>query len=248
MTANVDRLVTMSGVVPTRTAVKELVKARRISVEWRAAIANAVPEIVEHPGARVNLNSQRVLLDGRPLPTPPPAKYILFQKPAGCLTTRTIDTHKSKRRPSVMDVIARSDQQGLVDHTVKPVGRLDCESEGLLIFTNDGRFSKILTHPDAAISKQYLTIVNGRRLPKHVDRPTLGNLRQLVETGVQLGASTDFVRAEKVQILNPSCVMEQRGWYWDASCQDCLSITLREGKYREGMFYFLIWNGDCSGF
>jgi pseudouridine synthase len=77
--------------------------------------------------------------------------YILMNKPTGYLTTMS-DPH---RRPTVVKLLPR------LDVTVKPCGRLDQDTEGLLIFTNDGLLAQRLTHPRYGVEKEYLATVEG---------------------------------------------------------------------------------------
>jgi pseudouridine synthase len=77
--------------------------------------------------------------------------YILMNKPAGYLTTMS-DPH---RRPTVLKLLPR------LDVVVKPCGRLDQDTEGLLIFTNDGLFAQRLTHPRYGVEKEYVATLEG---------------------------------------------------------------------------------------
>ncbi|HHO52470.1 MAG TPA: rRNA pseudouridine synthase [Deltaproteobacteria bacterium] len=90
-----------------------------------------------------------VRIDGRPLPPEPPLVYYLLYKPRGVITGRG----DPEGRPSVFD-----DLQG-VAHRVEPVGRLDFDTEGALLLTNDGDLAHALTHPTRGIPKRYLAKV-----------------------------------------------------------------------------------------
>ena len=77
--------------------------------------------------------------------------YLMLNKPAGYLTTR----RDERGRPTVMDLVAD------LPDTIYPVGRLDLETEGLLLFTNDGDFAYRLLHPSHEVEKTYLAWVQG---------------------------------------------------------------------------------------
>jgi 23S rRNA pseudouridine2605 synthase len=98
-------------------------------------------------GAKVDHGDQ-VLLDGAPVLLPQEHTYLAFNKPSGYLTTLSDD----RGRPTVSDLMP--DVPGLV-----PAGRLDYETTGLLILTNDGEFAHHITHPSKEIEKEYLVTV-----------------------------------------------------------------------------------------
>jgi pseudouridine synthase len=126
-----------SGVASRRGA-EELIRSGRVTVDGvRAGLATLV-----RPGARVEL-------DGRPVAPEPPA-YVLLHKPAGVVTTAR-DPHG---RPTVV---------GLVGHPrrVVPVGRLDADTTGLLLLTNDGQLAHRLAHPRYGVEKVYEAEVRG---------------------------------------------------------------------------------------
>ena len=77
--------------------------------------------------------------------------YYMFNKPVGCVTARRDDTH-----PTVMDYF-----KDLNNEKLSPVGRLDLETEGLLLITDDGRWNQLMTHPDHKKEKCYEFFVLG---------------------------------------------------------------------------------------
>lgn len=95
-------------------------------------------------GATVSVDD-RVLLDGAPVSLPQRRTYLAFNKPSGYLTTLRDD----RGRPTVSELMP--DVPGLV-----PAGRLDYDTTGLLILTNDGAFANHITHPSTEIEKEYL--------------------------------------------------------------------------------------------
>jgi 23S rRNA pseudouridine2605 synthase len=131
-------------------------------VDGRVTVNGDVPVL----GRRVDPTVDRVELDGVPLPVRPGLVHYLVNKPAGVVTT-VEDPHG---RPTVLSLVP-------ADTRVFPVGRLDMDSEGLLILTNDGELTHRLTHPSFGVPKEYLVQVEGE--------PTSGEVRRLRE-GVEL--------------------------------------------------------------
>src|SRR5216117_3229142 len=92
---------------------------------------------VREPGAKADIQRDDIRVDGRRVKAPQVHRYILLNKPRGYVTTRS----DPQRRPTVMDLLTD------VREYVYPVGRLDYESEGLVLLTNDGELAARLTHP-----------------------------------------------------------------------------------------------------
>ena len=92
-----------------------------------------------------------ILLDGKPLPSKGESLYIMLNKPKGYVTTM----QDEKGRKNVTELIADCGAR------VYPVGRLDMDSEGLLLFTNDGEFANTLMHPKHEVKKTYRVLVKG---------------------------------------------------------------------------------------
>jgi 23S rRNA pseudouridine2605 synthase len=129
-----------SGAAPSRRKAEALISAGRVEVNGRIARLgeSAAP-------------TDRVLLDGQPVELPEEHVYLALDKPAGYLTTLKDD----RGRPTVTELVPE-DVPGLV-----PVGRLDADTTGLLLLTNDGRFAHRVAHPTGGIEKEYeLTLQN----------------------------------------------------------------------------------------
>lgn len=122
----------------------ELVMAGRVQINGVRA----------SPGARVAVTRDRVSVDGVPLPVAPGLVYYLVNKPAGVVCTAQ-DPHG---RPTVTSLVPREPR-------VFSVGRLDADSEGLVILTNDGDLAQALTHPSYGVEKEYLVEVEGTPSP-----------------------------------------------------------------------------------
>jgi pseudouridine synthase len=139
--------------IASRRAAEELIVAGRVRV-------NGAPA---HLGQRVDPAKDAVEVDGSPVPVAPGLRHYLLNKPAGTVTT-TDDEHG---RPTVMDLIGEGER-------LWPVGRLDVDSEGALIVTNDGELTNRLTHPRYGVPKTYLAEVRGRVAPRDVRRLVSG--------------------------------------------------------------------------
>jgi 23S rRNA pseudouridine2605 synthase len=140
----------------SRRACEELIADDRVTVNGEAAGL----------GRRVDPGRDRVAVDGVPVPVRPGLVYYLLNKPPRVVTTAS----DPQGRRTVLDLIPSEPR-------VFPVGRLDYETEGLLLLTNDGDLAHGLTHPSRGVPKAYLAEVSGV--------PSRGELRRLRE-GVEL--------------------------------------------------------------
>ena len=121
---------------------------------------------IAHIGQRVNRDKDELSFDGVPLRVNPELVYYLLHKPKGVIST----ANDPQGRKTVIDLVP-------VEPRVYPVGRLDKDTEGLLLITNDGDLTYRLTHPSQGVEKEYLV-----ELSQKVSR---GNLRRLRE-GIEL--------------------------------------------------------------
>jgi len=130
-----------AGAAPSRRKAEEIISSGRVRVNDRTATL----------GEGVRPGEDRVLLDGRPVQLPLSHAYLALNKPPGYLTAMS-DPHG---RPTVADLMPKGNP-GLV-----PVGRLDADTTGLLLLTNDGRLAHRIAHPSSEIEKEYrLTLAN----------------------------------------------------------------------------------------
>ena len=127
--------------------------SRRTAESWIRAGRVRVNGAVCTLGASADPDADRIEVDGVPLPPPPGKKYLMLNKPRGYVTTLSDE----KGRKNVSELVADCGGR------VYPVGRLDLNSEGLLIMTNDGEFANRLMHPSREIEKTYLVWVSGWR-------------------------------------------------------------------------------------
>ena len=139
----------------SRRACEDLIAAGRVAVDGETAVL----------GRRVDVTRDVVSLDGVPLPVLPGLVHYLLHKPAGTVTT----ARDPFGRATVLELVPGTPR-------VFPVGRLDADSEGLLVLTNDGALAQRLTHPSFGVEKEYLVETEGvasagalRRLRQGVD-------------------------------------------------------------------------------
>ena len=133
----------------SRRACEEFIREGRVCVDGRVA----------ELGNRVDPARQIISVDGKLTPTAPAAVYYLLNKPDGVVTT----AYDPQGRPTVLDLVQSPVR-------IFPVGRLDMNTEGLIILTNDGRLAHLLTHPSADVAKEYLVRVEGDPSPAAIRR------------------------------------------------------------------------------
>ena len=142
MKERLHKLMARAGVA-SRRASEELILAGRVAVNG---------EVVRELGIKVDPASDLVAVDGRLIHGPEQHAYYILHKPRGVLTTVRDD----RGRRTVMEFLQA------VSERVYPVGRLDYDSEGLLILTNDGRLANRLMHPRYQVPKFYMVKVAGQ--------------------------------------------------------------------------------------
>ncbi|HEC09943.1 MAG TPA: rRNA pseudouridine synthase [Acidimicrobiales bacterium] len=130
--------------VASRRAVEDMIRQGRIRVDGEPA----------HLGQRVDISDARITVDGVPVPVAPGLVYRLLNKPSGVVTT----ADDPQGRAKVIDLVPGEPR-------VVPVGRLDMDTEGLLLLTNDGELVHRLTHPSFGVDKEYLAQVEGNPRP-----------------------------------------------------------------------------------
>ncbi len=140
MIQRLQKILSEYGVASRREA-ERMIEAGRVSVNGTVAMLgqSADPEV------------DAILLDGKPLKNRPEKRYLMLNKPRGYVTT----LHDERGRKDVSALVADCGVR------VYPVGRLDMDSEGLLLFTNDGELANRLMHPKGEANKTYLVTVSG---------------------------------------------------------------------------------------
>jgi len=181
--------------IASRRAAETLIAQGRVTVNGRT---------VSEPGSKADPAGDDIRVDGRRVKSAEPLRYLLLHKPRGYVTTRS----DPSRRPTVIDLI-----RGVREY-VYPVGRLDYESEGLLLLTNDGDLAAGLTHPRHGLEREYEAWVLGQP-----DEHDLERLRR--------GVVIDDRRTAPATV---SVAHHGRGRH---AGDTLLSITIREGRNRQ---------------
>ena len=140
MKERLQKILSARGVASRRQA-EEMIADGRILVNGQLAML----------GDTADADMDEITVDGRPLPSPQKLVYIMLHKPKGYVTTLSDE----KGRPDAAQLVADCGVR------VYPVGRLDMDSEGLLLFTNDGEFANRLMHPKHEVNKTYEVTVDG---------------------------------------------------------------------------------------
>lgn len=122
-------------------------KAEQMILEGRVTCNGQVSNV----GDTADVQLDQILVDGKPLPSIQKHIYIMLHKPRGFVTTLSDEKGRKNAAMLVQDCGVR----------VYPVGRLDMDSEGLLLFTNDGEFANLLMHPKHEVHKRYTVYVDG---------------------------------------------------------------------------------------
>lgn len=162
---------------------------------------------VTEQGTRINPDTDLILVDNKPVRATSRQIYLLLHKPVGYVST----ARDPQGRPTVLDLLPPE----LRALRVYPVGRLDIDTSGLLLLTNDGDFALHLTHPRYSIQKHYRALVKG-----WLSESSLQALRNGVTIVEDQGRSHTTVPAE-IRVLRkegPDC--------W-------LSLTIHEGRKRQ---------------
>ena len=177
--------------VASRRRCDELISEGRVRV-------NAV--VVKKMGIKINPETDIVAVDGRPIRLKGDLVYYMMNKPVGYITS----VKDPQGRKTVMELLPA------INKRVYPVGRLDYNTSGLLLFTNDGEITQKLMHPSFEFGKTYMVVIKG-----DITEQELQKLRD----GVDIG---DFVtsKAEVKKISN-------------LNNQSSIQITIHEGKNRQ---------------
>lgn len=146
----VQKILASAGIASRRKS-EELISQGRVTVNGRIVVL----------GEKADPESDAIKVDGKRLKPRPQARYLLLNKPRGCLST----VSDPEKRPTVMDFIPVGLHRGL-----HPVGRLDFNTEGLLLLTTDGDWSQRVAHPSHGCTKTYEVKVKGMPEQRVLDR------------------------------------------------------------------------------
>lgn len=195
-----QKILSNAGVASRRVS-EELILAGRVSVNGR---------IQATLGARADPEIDEVMLDGVPV-LRGAYRYFLLNKPAGFVTTASDELG----RETVLDLVP------IGDVVLHPVGRLDADSEGLLILTNDGHLTKLLTHPSHEVEKEYLVGLDAA--PSKADLARI--VRGIDSDGEHLRATSAVLAAPPV----PGDLAEPE----PSAPGAWLVLVLKQGRKRE---------------
>ncbi|MEW6236577.1 MAG: pseudouridine synthase [Candidatus Omnitrophota bacterium] len=178
--------------------------SRRKADEWIAAGRVSINGLVcRQLGAAVDPETQQIAVDGVLLTERPAIYYIALNKPKGVVTTR----QDPQGRRTVMDLLSPEHRKA----GVFPVGRLDHDSEGLLLITNDGDWSQILLHPRHIVWKKYRV---------QTDKPMTETIRKKFSQGVKLEEKTTL----PARVSHPAK---------DSCSGTVFHLSIREGRNRQ---------------
>jgi 23S rRNA pseudouridine2605 synthase len=138
-------------------------------------------EVVTELGTKADYSVDKITVDGKSIEISKEKIYILLNKPEGYTTTRS-DPHAQK---TVMELLPFKDEY------LYPIGRLDVDTSGLLILTNDGEFTQLLSHPKHKIDKTYVAKVKGKISPSDMRKLENGIV---LEEGLTAPAQVSLVR------------------------------------------------------
>ena len=201
-----------SGICSRRKA-EAYLTAGRVTV-------NGVPAVL---GQRADPERDVILLDGRPLPEAEKKIVLLLNKPRGYVTTLSDERGRRTVAELVKDCGVR----------VFPVGRLDRDSEGLLLLTNDGELSQHLTHPGGEIEKVYHVSVQALDTGQELDTGAAEKAAKRLSAIRQLDG--EAIRPAKVVILRREAGTTRRKIEIAQQKENriVLSVTIHEGKNRQ---------------
>ena len=187
-----QKIIARAGIA-SRRAAEELIREGKVRVNG---------EVITELGARADLSQDRVMVGGKTIkPVQMSTVVVLLHKPKGYITTR----NDPENRPTVMDLLPSRYRH------LHPVGRLDGDTSGVLLLTDDGELTQLLTHPSHQIEKVYAARVRGEVKPQ-----TLKRLQEGVR--IEINEKWAIAKARRVRVEAKNSLLE---------------ITLQEGKNRQ---------------
>ena len=189
MAERIQKLISEAGLM-SRRAAEQAITVGRVQVNG----------VTAELGCRADPETDEILVDGKQLKRPERKVYLMLNKPKGYVTS----LHDEKGRRCVEELVRGVGQR------VYPVGRLDLNSEGLLLMTNDGDFANRVMHPSHELNKCYHTWVAGADIPRAVN---------MLQTPLEIDGYR--IRPAKVEILK------------EIPGGALLSITIHEGRNRQ---------------
>ena len=191
-TIRLQKIISQAGVA-SRRAAEKLIAEERVTVNG---------ETVREMGTKADPTRDDIRVDGRRIKSAERSRYILLNKPAGYVTTRS----DPQRRRTVIDLL-----HGVKEY-VYPVGRLDYDTQGILLLTNDGDLAAKLTHPRHEVDRTYEAYVSGMPDDEAIER-----LRRGIPLDGRRTRPADVVLVNKGRRVGAGVLI----------------ITIREGRNRQ---------------
>lgn len=191
MEERLQKIISRAGVASRRKA-EELIAAGRVTVDGA---------VVREPGTKADAANARIAVDGKPLPAEERLVYFLLNKPKGYVST----VSDERGRRTVLDLLPVKNVR------VYPVGRLDRNTEGLILLTNDGTLTQALLHPRFLVHKTYRAKVAGELTPEALKK---------LRSGIEL--ADGMTAPAEVRV----CGVTEKGL-------SDIEVTLHEGRNRQ---------------
>lgn len=189
MQERLNLILSRAGIASRRKA-DEIIAAGKVMVNGK---------VITRLGSKADIDKDNIKVDGKPIKVPSQKYYILLNKPKGYVSS----LKDTKGRPLVTGLVKG------IKARLFPVGRLDINTEGLLLLTNDGQFALRITHPRYGCLKVYKAKVRGKPSNKILER---------LQRGIWIGK--DLCAAEEIKLLKSN----NNSW---------LQVSLKEGRKNE---------------
>jgi len=202
-TERLQKIIAAAGIASRRHA-EEIITQGRVSVNG---------QVVSELGSKADPEHDHIRVDGKLLKNAQRHTYLLVNKPKGYVTTVT----DPERRPTIMDLVRK------VSARVYPVGRLDFNSEGLLLLTNDGALAERLMHASSHLPKTYVVKISGQPTTEAIERLRRGvTLPPAPRPGRKTSRDAKPVKTApaKIRLIREA----ENPWY---------EVTLIEGRNRQ---------------
>ncbi|MBE9521344.1 MAG: rRNA pseudouridine synthase [Proteobacteria bacterium] len=190
MQERLQKILAKAGIASRRKA-EELIRQGKVKVDGR---------VVTEMGIQVDPEHQRIEFNGKPVTVEEKKVYVLLHKPAGYVST----VHDPQGRPIVTELIKG------IQERIFPVGRLDLDTEGALLLTNDGELAQKILHPSHEVNKTYRATVKGKPSKKKVE---------MLRRGIDIDGRKTWPAL--VKLLSAG------------SRETTLQITIHEGRKRQ---------------
>lgn len=210
MEERLQKIIASAGLM-SRRAAEELIAAGKVRVNGVTATL----------GEKADAARDRITVNGKALAPPEEKVYIMLYKPRGYVTTM----HDEKGRRSVSELVS---ELGL---RLYPVGRLDMDSEGLLLMTNDGDFANRVMHPAGEVEKVYRTAVTGESIPAAAEKMKKS---MLIDGYLTRGAQVEIERLDEDGAVLLITIREGRNRQVRKMCEQVGLRVTRLCRVREG--------------